>query len=104
VIPAVRRDIDRLRARFPGLDIAVVSHGKEQFALTYENREDYAEVQDQVQSLVNNMRVTFHVCGTYARMHGVEVEEFPEYVDVAPYGPGQVKSYIEFGYVKILVN
>lgn len=104
VLPTVQQDIDRLRARFPKLAIAIVSHGMEQLALTYENREDYAEIQDQVQRLVHEKHITFHVCGTYARMHGVDEDEFPEYIDVAPYGPAQVKSYIEFGYVKILVD
>lgn len=104
VLPQVRKDILRLRARFKDLSIAVVSHGDEQFALTRKNQERYKETQASVRSLVMDEKVDFHVCGTYASMRNVDEKEFPDYVDVAPHGPVQIKTYIEFGYVKILVE
>lgn len=104
VLPHVRKDIARLRARFKDLSIAVVSHGDEQFALTRKNQERYKETRASVRSLVMDDKVDFHVCGTYASMRNVDEKEFPDYVDVAPHGPVQIKTYIEFGYVKILVE
>lgn len=103
-LPKVRKDIANLRKRFPGLPIVVVSHGNEQFALTRDNRDDHENSQDQVQSLVTDNNVTFHVCGTYARMRNVDEDEFPDYVDVAPHGPEQIKAYLDLGYIRILVN
>ncbi|NIO41686.1 MAG: hypothetical protein GTO41_16810, partial [Burkholderiales bacterium] len=34
LVPVLREESERLRARFPGLSIAIVTHGAEQFALT----------------------------------------------------------------------
>lgn len=104
VLPTVQTDIKRLRKQFPGLDIAVVSHGMEQFALTKENKAKYAKTNQEVKSLTSDPNTSFHVCGTFAAMHNVAPEDFPSYVDVAPYGPGQIKTYEEFGYLKVKVE
>jgi hypothetical protein len=37
LLPVVKSDIKKLRNRFPDLPIAIVTHGKEPFALTSEN-------------------------------------------------------------------
>lgn len=103
-LPTVKLGIAKLRKRFPGLPIAVVSHGQEQFALTEDNRDAYRQTHKQVQSLVADDKTNFHVCGTFAAMNNVGEDEFPDYVDVAPHGPLQIRSYEEFGYVKILVD
>lgn len=104
VLPKVRDDIQRLRKRFPKLDIAVVSHGQEQFALTKKNKSKYGETNKEVQSLAADPNTTFHVCGTFAEMNNVSPEDFPDYVDVAAHGPQQIRTYMEFGYLKILVD
>jgi len=104
VLPKVRGDMGKLRAKFPGLSIAVVSHGDEQFALSNGEDERNDTTRSLVQSLVNDDKVSFHVCGTYAQMKGVDENAFPDYVDVAPHGPSQIRNYVDFGYIKILVN
>jgi len=103
-LPRVRADMQRLRSRFPDMAIAVVSHGKEQFALTSDNESEYPETHNVVRSMVADKNVSFHVCGTFASMNNVGEEEFPDYVDVAAHGPMQIKNYVEFGYLKILVD
>lgn len=103
-LPRVRGYMERLRKRFPDLEVAVVSHGQEQFALQREHRNEAADVHRQVQSLVQEEQVPVHVCGTYADMHGVSAEDFPAYVDVAPSGPAQVRGYRELGYQVIVVD
>jgi intracellular sulfur oxidation DsrE/DsrF family protein len=104
VLPTVQKDIQRLHRRFPGLDIAVVSHGMEQFALTKENQSRYATTNHEVQSLAKDPNTTFHVCGAFAEMHNVSPEDFPDYVDVAAHGPQQIKTYMEFGYLRIKID
>lgn len=99
-IPRIADYAKRLRDRFPGLDIAVVSHGKEQFALQKRRRAEYREVHQGVQSLLGD-EVQVHVCGTHAGWYGVTAEDFPDYVDVAAAGPAQINDYKQLGYVLI---
>jgi intracellular sulfur oxidation DsrE/DsrF family protein len=101
LLPAVRADIERLRAHFPGLPVAVVSHGEEQFALTRGNRANKPELHAIAEELVTGGDVDLHVCGTYASWSGVEPGDFPDYVDVAAAGPAQINDYRALGYVLI---
>ena len=103
LIPLVRQAIDRLRDRFPGSEFAVVSHGREQFALESRYREALPAIHEQVSSLVAD-QVPVHVCGTHAGWYGVEPEDFPDFVDVAPSGPGQIRLYQEMGYDLVIVQ
>ena len=57
----------------------------------------------QVQALVA-ADVPVHVCETHAGWYGVTAEDFPDYVNVAPTGPGQVRLYEELGYDLIVVD
>ena len=104
VLPTVKKDIQRLHERFPGLDIAVVSHGMEQFALTRKNQSKYSKTNQEVQSLAKDPNTTFHVCGAFAAMHNVSPEDFPDYVDVAAHGPLQIQTYMDFGYLKVKID
>ena len=99
-IPRVQSYAAQLREKFPQLAIAVVSHGREQFALQSSKQKQYPAVHQQVQSLVGD-KVQVHVCGTYAEWKGVSPEEFPDYVDVAAEGPAQIRSYQELGYLLV---
>ena len=56
-----------------------------------------------VQSLVNNDTVDFHVCGTHASWFDVMPEDFPDYVDVAPAAPAQIRHYEDLGYELIVL-
>ena len=101
VLPAIQKNIKRLRKRFPGLDIAIVTHGEEQFALTTNNRENDPKLHTIAQTLVDDQQVSLHVCGTYATWNGVSAEEFPEFVNVAAAGPAQINDYRALGYILI---
>lgn len=103
-IPAIQRYSEALRKKFPGLSIAVVTHGREQFSLTKENSKEYEEVHKQVKSLVKNSNISVHVCETYAGWKGLEAEAFPDYIDVAAAGPVQVNDYRALGYKLIIVD
>lgn len=102
-IPRIRDYVARLRARHPDLEMAVVTHGKEQFALQRRNRDAHPETHQGVQSLLGE-QVQVHVCGTHAGWYGVSAEDFPAYVDVAPAGPTQIRNYEELGWDRVRVE
>ena len=81
----------------------MVSHGREEFALQSKYRDEFAEVHRQVRSLVSE-DIPVHVCETHAGWYGVSAGDFPEYVNVAPTGPGQVELYEELGYDLVVID
>lgn len=93
----------QLREKFPDLDIAVVSHGVEQFAFKSSQAETYAPSHSLAKQLVDQ-DIPVHVCETHAGWLGVTAEDFPEYIDVAPAGPTQIGQYEELGYVLVVVE
>jgi intracellular sulfur oxidation DsrE/DsrF family protein len=102
-VPKVAGYAERLRARYPGLPIAVVTHGNEQFALRADAAPEFAALHERVRRLRARDQVDVHVCGGYAQMRGVPPEAFPAYVDVAPTGPHQIRDYRELGYELVKV-
>lgn len=100
-LPEVQNYIKELRARFPKLEVAIVTHGNEQFALKTNNDKKYKKVHSLTQQLVQKDHVPLHVCGTYASWKNVSEEEFPEYVDVAAAGPATINDYVALGYILV---
>ena len=98
--PMLLKAIDKLHAKFSDLDIAVVSHGSEQFAFTKKNQTKYKSLHDTVKDL-GDKNIHVHVCGVHASWRSMTAEDFPDYVDVAPSGPAQINQYRELGYVVI---
>lgn len=103
LLPRLNEIIERLRDRFPDIDLAIVSHGGEQFALQHKYRHEYAPIHTEVKSLVDDS-VPVHVCGTHAGWYGVTPEDFPGYVDVSPSGPAQIRQYEALGFTKIIIS
>ncbi len=99
-IPAINRYVRQLRTRFPDIGLAVVSHGREEFALMKSQQADNAEIHQVVQSLVAD-DITVHVCGTHASWRGKDADDFPDYVDVTPAGPTEIHNYEAMGYILI---
>ncbi len=97
-IPEVRRLAERLRARFPGLPIAVVTHGREQFALTRANDGSHRSLHDEVRRMTGRDAIEVQVCGTHAGWRGLGPEDFPDYVQVASSARSALRAYEEFGY------
>lgn len=100
-LPQTRDYIKEIRARFPNVDIAIVTHGDEQFALKTTNKKKYKKVHGLTQQLVQKDNIQLHVCGTYAAMKNVSEEEFPDYVDVTAAGPATINDYVALGYILI---
>lgn len=103
-LPEVQNHIKELRARFPALEIAIVTHGSEQFALQKSKKKKYETVHSLTQQLVKNDNVPLHVCGTHASWRNVTEEDFPKYVDVAAAGPATINDYVSLGYILIVVE
>jgi len=93
----------QLQAKFPKLDIAVVSHGSEQFALTRDNAQKFKKAHNSVKRLVAS-DVPVYVCETHASWRDVSAEEFPDYINVAAQGPAQIKQYQELGYLLVVIE
>ena len=100
-LPEIQRAIARLRERHPGLPVAIVTHGNEQFALLDEQREGAPALHARIERMTDQDGVDVHVCGTYAEWNGYSAEDFPAYVDVAATGPAQINDYRALGYVLI---
>lgn len=103
-IPEVQKYASIIRKRFPDIGIAVVTHGKEQFALMKSENKNKEKVQQLVKSLVQDQNIPVHVCGTHASWYNKSAKDFPDYVDVAPAGPTQIEDYTEMGYVLIVLD
>jgi len=99
-LPALRADIARLRARFPGLPIEIVSHGLEVLSLTIENEDFYPWTHDITRELAGE-GIPFTICGAYAESFGVFAEEFPPYVQVLPSGPAHLDNLLQLDYILV---
>lgn len=93
----------QLRKKFPDIDIAIVSHGSEQFQLV-------KSVENQQLKAINQLRklgdegIDVHVCGTHSGWKDIPVTEYVDVVDVSPSGPAQINDYIKIGYIRILID
>lgn len=102
-LPWVKNAAQRLKARFPTMPMAVVSHGQEMFALQTHKRSYNGNIHQLAQSLSREQGIQVHVCETYANRRGLATEDFPAYVDVAPEGPAQIRNYEALDYVRLVV-
>lgn len=104
--PALARvegEAARLRDRFPGIALAIVSHGREQFALLAENAGRNAEVQARSRALID-AGAEISVCGTHAERRGRHPEDFLPGIDVAAEGPARIRDLEALGYVRVRVR
>lgn len=93
----------QLRAKFPKLDIAVVSHGSEQFSLTKDKASKFKAAHTSVKRLLKS-NIPVHICETHASWRDIAPEDYPDYIDVAPQGPAQIQQYEELGYELIVIE
>lgn len=102
-LPWLADAAERLKTRFPGVPIALVTHGQEMFALTTRSRGAHPDVHALAERLTRDEGITVHVCETYAGRRGLAAEDFPDYIDVAPEGPAQIRNYEALDYVRVVV-
>lgn len=102
-LPWVKQASQRLKARFPSVPMALVTHGQEMFALQTKKQANNQAIHQIAQSLSRDDGIQVHVCETYANRRGLATEDFPTYVDVAPEGPAQIRNYESLDYVRVVV-
>ena len=103
-LPLVSQFSERLRQRFPGLPIAVVTHGSEQFGLLASRTDVPFDTIHEEALLLHGQQVDLHVCGVHAGWYGNDEADFPAYVDFAVSGPARIRDYENFGYVLVPIR
>ena len=103
-LPRTQKFIRQLRERFPGLAVAVVSHGSEQFALTTDSATRFGSIHEFARTLRSDDAITVEVCGNHAAMRGVSGDSFPDYVKVVPRAPGAIDAYVAQGYQLVIID
>jgi intracellular sulfur oxidation DsrE/DsrF family protein len=93
----------QITEKFPGMDIVVVSHGREQFELT----KNHAAVDDRTLQTLRNLSsegVNIHVCGVHSAWKNIEAGSYLDFVDVSASGPAQINDYVKLGYKRITLR
>lgn len=103
-LPWVNQHIISLRQQFPKLNIAVVSHGSEQFALLKGADGAYPQIHKKAKSLISGHDIKLELCLNHAIMRGFDQTDFPDYVDIEASGPSQISAYQALGYELVLVD
>jgi len=93
----------QLRSKYPDIDVAVVSHGGEQFQLTKQRQQEQPQAIAQLETLTEQ-GVSLHVCGTHSSWQDIAEDAYIDIVDVSPSGPAQINDYIKLGYQHILLQ
>jgi len=94
---------NQLKKKFPSIDIAVVSHGSEQFELTTDNAKKEKKSHNLVKRITSD-DVPVHICATHASWRNIDEEDFPEYITISAQAPIQIKQYQELGYILVIVD
>ncbi len=98
--PRLRDYVERLRARFPGLEFALVSHGAELFELRREaGQRPRASIELLARLSAQGMAV--HVDGDYAQWKRLGPQDFLGFVDLAPSAEAQLADYVKLGFTRI---
>lgn len=101
--PMIRDLREQLMQRFPGIEVAVVSHGGEQFQLTRQRETEQPQAIAQLAGLTEE-GVDLHVCGTHSYWNDIPEDAYFDFVDVSPSGPAQINDYIRLGFTHILLQ
>ncbi len=100
LLPRLKQYTRQLRKNDPEFKIAIVAHGDEIRGL-YKKNTQYKATQDNVVKFLKENLVSLHVCGAYLSINHLTEYGFDKEIDVVPFGPSQIKDYIEVGYTPI---
>jgi intracellular sulfur oxidation DsrE/DsrF family protein len=98
VLPRVEHYLFLLHKKLPELPVAMMSHGDELIAASTTHKAKYPSMHKLLLKLTKKDGLVFHICNTAARMNGLSESDFPDYVNVVPFGPAQVEDYLAIGY------
>lgn len=94
----------QLKEKYPNIEIAVVSHGREQFQLLKKRVKSQQKAISILENLVHKENVDLHVCGQHSSWFGIKPEGYIDIVDIAVSGPAKINDYINLGYQPIQLN
>jgi len=98
--PLLRRYVDQLHDKYPGIDIVLISQGAELFDLARR-----AALQDtpalQQLARLSEEGIDIYISGDYARWKRLGEKDFVDFVDIAESGAALLDDYIELGYVPV---
>jgi intracellular sulfur oxidation DsrE/DsrF family protein len=93
IMPRLLHYVTLIHQRSPDLSVAVVSHGDEMLSLTRGGATVYPKIHFDLKVMVTKFDVLFHVCGSFAKLNDIAESDFPDVIDVVPFGPAQIADY-----------
>lgn len=99
--PLIKSLRTQLKEKYPDIEIAVVSHGREQFQLTQKRAKYQKQAISILEDLVTQEEVDLHVCGTHSSWYDIDPSSYLDFVDIAVSGPAKINDYINLGYQPI---
>ncbi|WP_253806312.1 DsrE family protein [Hydrogenovibrio sp. JE_KL2] len=102
--PYVSKQIQLIRKKFPDVDIAVVTHGAEEFALQKKEEAKNHKLHDLFNQMVKDEGVSVHVCGAVAGLKQLTQEDFPDFVSFSTSGMAQLNDYKALGYTVVPIR
>ncbi len=103
-LPKIERYSKQLKSQFPEIEIAVVTHGNEQFGLVANFKGSKAQRIRRKALQMTEAGTELHVCGGHASARGVSASAFPAHINVAPSGPAQVQALRDLGYKLVQIR
>lgn len=100
----VVKQVKRIKQVYPDVDIAVISHGVEEYALTTKASSEYATTQRLLNEMVIQQEVSLHVCGAVAGLKGLEQEDFPNFISYSASGLAQLNDYKALDYTVVVIK
>ncbi len=98
VLPRVLHYTRQLREKWKKLNIVVLSHGDEMFALQTELKGLHEGLHSLAEQLVSEHDIQIQVCGSYAFFSDISASAFPNYIDVVPSAPAEIENYRLMGF------
>ena len=98
--PLLRRYVEQLREKYPGLDIVLISQGAELFDLTRRAVLQETPALRQLAAL-SEEGVNIYISGDYAKWKRLGEKDFVDFVEVAESGSALLNDYIELGFVPV---
>lgn len=100
----IKVQVEEVKKAFPDVDIAVVSHGVEEYSLQTKNQAKQASMHNLFNQLVSQQDVSLHVCGAVAGLGNLSQEDFPDYVSYSDSGMAQINDYKALGYQVVVIK
>jgi len=97
----VEQLLDRPRSGNEAPLVSIVLHGPEVEFFAVQNYAKYKGIVDRAAKLAALGAVDISICQTQMRNLGITSDQVPAFLHQVPYGPGEVESLLERGYVSM---